>query len=115
MNVLKYSCLECDWEKWDNESIDYYKKCPICGSEIALYTDIKYGYGYRVLELKKASDLKEGDMYFYKMRNESYCILGIKKINKKRKPVINIGLQGFGSITLREDEMVYCVLGIWNK
>lgn len=119
MEIFKYCCSECRYEEVLDEDFadEYPDRCPNCGGEIWLYTYINYGIedkSYRVLALKKASNLRKYDLYFFRVSNEAYQVLGITSITKKSKPVLNVGLKGYGSVTLSEDEIVHCVEGVWK-
>lgn len=117
MKIFKYICPECHYEEVLDEDFayEYPDKCPKCGNEILLDTYISDGDGhYKVLALKKASNLRKYDLYFFRVSNEAYQVLGIRSITKKSKPVLNVGLKGYGSLTLSEDEIVYCVEGVWK-
>lgn len=119
MEIYKYFCIECHYEEvLDKDFADEYPdRCPNCGGEIWLHTYINSGTtdgNYRVLALKKASKLRKHDLYFFRIYNKAYEVLGINNITKKSKPMLSVGLKGYGSVTLSKDETVYCVEGIWK-
>lgn len=116
MNIYKYFCEECEHEEiLDPEDSRSQDLCPKCNNEIILYTDIVVsGDKCRVLISKKASDLKVNDLYFDRCDNKSYVVRGINRTTKKNKPAISVGLKGFGPKTILEDDIVYCVNGMWN-
>lgn len=116
MKVYKYYCKECESEEMLNyDDYIYPDLCPKCNKQILLYTDIDgVGGKYRVLISKKASDLDEGDLYFDRWYNKSYMVKGVISTTKKSKPAVSIRLEGFGSKTILEDDIVYCVNGIWD-
>ena len=115
MKVYKYYCNDCGCEEIVNSEYGYPDLCPRCDSEICLYTDIEsVGDKYRVLISKKASDVEVGDLFFDRYYNDSYMVKGVKSTTKKSQLAVNIGLEGFGSKTLLEDDIVYCVTGVWD-